>query len=145
MSCERQPLDAARLWPFGNFGAFVLAKHSSARPVDQVNTSADVARHDFTSVIRGLNAGVALHANARIGAAIQAVQEGRHIKGITTAACLFGRWRGASNCCEVPSCPKFSTALPEFTYWDLSRTRKLMTKSSSTSALIAFVACIPSE
>ena len=57
-----------------------------ARSVDQVNTSADGARHDLINAIRSLNAGVALHANARIGAAVYAVHEGRHTKGITTAA-----------------------------------------------------------
>jgi hypothetical protein len=55
---------------FGSIGVFVLAKHSSGRPVDQVNTSADVARHDLISAIRGFNAGVALYAKASIGAAV---------------------------------------------------------------------------
>jgi hypothetical protein len=53
-----------------NSGVFLIAKHSSARPVDQVNTSADGARHELISAIRGLNAGVALYAKPRIGAAV---------------------------------------------------------------------------
>ena len=71
---------------FRNLGVFVLAKHSSGRWIDQVNTSADGARHDLIGAIGSSYAGVALHAKPRVRAAVWAVLEGRHNKGITTAA-----------------------------------------------------------
>jgi hypothetical protein len=55
---------------FKNLGGFILGKHLPGHRFDPVNISADVARHDLISAIRGLNAGVTLHAKARIGTAV---------------------------------------------------------------------------
>jgi hypothetical protein len=86
---ERLPADSQRLpmhRRFRNLSVFVLAKHSSGRRIDQVNTSADGARHDLIGTIGSSYTGVALHAKPRVGAAVCAVHEGRHNKGIMTAA-----------------------------------------------------------
>jgi hypothetical protein len=55
---------------FRKLGFFVLAKHSSGRRIDQVNTSADGARHDLIGTIGSSYAGVALHAKPCVGAAV---------------------------------------------------------------------------
>jgi len=55
---------------FRNLGVFVLAKRSSGRRIDQVNTSTDGARHDFMGAIGSFYAGVTLHAKPRVGAAV---------------------------------------------------------------------------
>jgi hypothetical protein len=72
--CDRNQISAGAPLPthrrFRNFGGFVLAKYFSGGRIDQVNTSADGARHDLINFICGLNAGVAFHAKARIGAAV---------------------------------------------------------------------------
>jgi hypothetical protein len=53
---------------FRNVG--VLAKHSSGRRIDQVNTFADVARHDLIGTIGSSYAGVTLHAEPGVRAAV---------------------------------------------------------------------------
>ncbi len=55
---------------FRNLGVFFLAKHYSGRRIDQVNTFADRARHDLVGTIGSSYAGVTLHAEPSVRAAV---------------------------------------------------------------------------
>jgi hypothetical protein len=55
---------------FRNLGVFFLAKHSSGRRIDQVNTFADRARHNLIGTIGSSYAGVTLHAEPSVRAAV---------------------------------------------------------------------------
>jgi len=56
---------------FRNLAVFVLAKRSSGRRIDQVNTSTDGARHNFMGAIGSFYAGVTLHAYRQTTASVQ--------------------------------------------------------------------------